>query len=157
MRVIAKAGESLMLVEGGGRVVDGMDHSDSYSQSFPKNQNPPECREQDNAPQALALKLSVKREATDQDGRNRIVDAKMLVPISPSSLLLGQREATEGVVPNDAAARVSFGRIDQNIGGSGVLLLVPHHHGVNVGVERGITAGEAQDTVADVIEALDDR
>lgn len=157
MRLVAKAGESLMLVEGGGRVIDGMDHGDSYAQSFPDNQNPPQRREQESASQAPALKLDVKREATDQHSRNRIVAAKMLVPISPSGLPLSQREAAQRVVPNDAAARISFGRIDQNIGGSGVLILVPYHHGVSVGIERGIPAGEAENVMPDSIEAFDDR
>jgi hypothetical protein len=157
MRLVAKASESLMLVEGGGRVVNGMDHGDSYAQSFSDNQNPPQRRKQERASQAPPLKLGVKPEATDQHGRNWIVAAKMLVPISPSGLLLSQREAAERVVPNDSAARISSGRIDQNIGGSGVLILVPYHHGVNVGIERGIPASEAENVVPNGIEAFDDR
>src|SRR5688572_3973763 len=42
MRLIAKAGEALMLVKGGGRIIDGMDHGDRYAQSFPDNLNSPE-------------------------------------------------------------------------------------------------------------------
>jgi hypothetical protein len=30
MRLVAKAGEALMLVEGSGPVIDGMDHGDRY-------------------------------------------------------------------------------------------------------------------------------
>ena len=61
MWLVAKAGEALMLVEGGGRVVDGMDYGDGYAQPFSDNQNSPERREQQNATQTLPLKFSVKR------------------------------------------------------------------------------------------------
>ena len=152
-----KPGEALALVERCGGIVDGMDYDNSNPHGFPDNQNSSERRRDQNAAQSPPLTSGVESETTDQYRGNRLVGAKVLVAIPAPRLPFAQREAAESVVPDNATARAYFGETDENIGGGGVVVLIPYHRMVDGVIETGSTAREGRHIVSTSVKAFDDR
>lgn len=156
MWLVTEPSKALVLVEGRRLVVDGMDDDHRDPERFADGHDLSEGRDHQDAAQSSALKVRVKGEAPDQDGRHRIVATEMPVLVPTPGLSRREGEAFERKVPDHAAELRRFVGIYKNVGDRRALVLVARHRFVEIGVKIGLAATKATHIVPSRIEAFDD-
>lgn len=142
-RFVSEPGEAVELVKPRRRVVERMHHNGRRADPLTEAERDIEGLKQKDAAGTLALEVSVEGEASDEEGRRRVVRAQIPVLVTATPLSFRKRIAIEREVTDDPADRSWICFIDEDICGSRAFVFIPINGVADVEIKGRLSAMEA--------------